>query len=207
VKKAANDGPATKLRKVAAGSIHIDGNDGDWKRLGEPFRIGDVASARAAYDDKFLYVFVEVTDDKLVVDDYDLTAGDAVELLLDAREGHFRGPRITEGFYRLSLVPNAGLLPRPALLLRYPTFDIGLVSNNRNGIEEKLACRTADGKYVIEAAVPLLNFPLAKWESGTTLGFGLAVNNYDGTGHARRVEMSAASTLDNALSLPDAEVE
>ncbi len=190
-------GPALALKAITSGAITPDGSFADWAPLGAssvslvspaPTKGGKTnrvdprdlsATASVAYDDQYLYVKAHVTDEMLSVDDYNLTAGDGLELLIDARQGRFREPEVTDGVYKLFITPAAGLVTKPTLTLEYPTFDIGLVSMNKHGIEEKIASkRTRDG-YDLEAAIPLANFPKVAWRRGAHLAFALAVNDQD----------------------------
>ena len=168
----------------------IDGDPSDWasaakqvaltSSVGERPSSSDLgATVQLAYDANYLYVAARVRDDRVYADDVDPRIGDGLELVLDARRAPFREPQRTEGLYQLHLTPMAGLVPEAKVLLDYPTFDVGLVSVNKQGIEHQVASRPVEGGYVIEAAIPLLNFPRAKWEPGQKLGLGLAVNDLD----------------------------
>jgi len=208
-----------EVHRVASGTIEVDGKLNDWSKVGIPaIRLapasseGEAASARStapakasvAYDDRFLYLAVEVKDDSPFVDDFNLTAGDSVVLMLDTRPGRFREPEMTEGFYKLHLVPAVGLLKEPTVLFGYPTFDLDLVSNNRHGIEEEAISRTTPEGYVIEAAIPLLNFPYVKWEPGASLRLAIAVNDADSAGRMARLSSNGKDAATNPLLLSDA---
>jgi len=209
-----------ELTRVSPGAIRVDGQFDDWQKIGireldlvpaaTPQEISTPesktprAKASVAYDDRFLYIAVAVDDESLFVDDYNLAAGDSVVLLLDTRSERFREPVMTEGYYRLHVVPAVGLLEKPSVLFGYPTFDLDLVSNNRNGIEEEAVSKTTPGGYVLEAAIPLLNFPYLTWEAGTTLRFAIAVNNADRSGRVARLSSSGKDVLSNPLFLSDA---
>jgi len=175
-------GPAAVVPNVMGKAPEIDGQLGEWPQLAQALPLRGAAgegTAYVAYDDRFLYLAAEVPDSKVYVDDYNLTFGDRLDLCVDARTDRFREPRMTEGYYRLSLVPAAGLVRKPELLLVYPTFDIGLASMNRHGIEEILASRVAGRGYVMEAAIPLRNFPRANWRPGARLALGIAAHDVD----------------------------
>jgi len=208
-----------EVHRAGAGAIKVDANLDDWRKM-------DVAAiplistsshkeeatpdqpapakARIAYDDRFLYLAVEVKDKSLFVDDYNLTAGDSVTLLLDTRSPRFREPDMTEGFYKLHLVPAVGLLKKPAALLGYPTFDLDLVSKNRHGIEEEVMSRTTPDGYIIEAAIPLINFPYLKWEPGTALRLGVVVNDAHSAGNVQRLNSSGRDVAADPLLLSHA---
>ncbi len=174
--------PAAEVRNVTGKAPAIDGKLGEWSALGQPLPLRGGAgngTAYVAYDDRFLYLAAEVPDSTVYVDDYDLSFGDRVDLCVDARTDRFREPRATEGYYRLTLVPANGLVQEPELLLVYPTFDVGLASMNRHGIEEILASRVGRRGYVMEAAIPLRNFPRARWQSGARLALGIAARDVD----------------------------
>jgi hypothetical protein len=199
--------PTVTLKQIAPAQITPDGLFADWQGLGAkeislaPKSTGPArrAVAAVAYDDQYLYVKARVRDAGLCVDDYNLTAGDGLEIVLDARRGRFREPDVTEGVYRLFITPAGGLLTQPTLTLKYPTFDIGLVSMNKHGIEERIAGRrTADG-YDLEAAIPLANFPKVTWRKGTQVAFALAVQDRDPkSGRVARAQ-SVAGDLDRSL--------
>jgi hypothetical protein len=163
------------------------------------------ATAYVAYDDQYLYVAANVRDDIVYVDDIAQAAGDSVEVLVDARRGGFRTSTPSEGFYRLSLVPAAGLVDKPEVILRYPTFDTGLVNRNQHGISHTVAAtRTPEG-YRLEAAIPLLNFPRATWKAGANLAFGLAVNDLDHGGKVEtRLQWQGGDATTDALELAPA---
>ncbi len=209
-----------EVHGIAAGAIRVDGRLDDWSKLGIPtinltqasgnegaLPSGESivpAKASLAYDDRFLYLTVEVKDRSPFVDDYNLKAGDCVVLLLDTRPARFREPEMTEGFYKLCIVPATGLLKKPAALFDYPTFDLDLVSNNRHGIEEEIVSRMSDEGYVMEAAIPLMNFPYVKWESGTTLRLAVAVNDADSAGGMASLTSNGKDAVVDPLQLSDA---
>jgi hypothetical protein len=209
-----------EVARVSPGAIRVDGQFDDWRKIGireldlapaaTPQEISTPESktprgkASVAYDDRFLYISVEVEDVSPFVDDYNLAAGDSVVLLLDTRSERFREPVMTEGYYRLHVVPAVGLLEKPSVLFGYPTFDLDLVSNNRNGIEEEAVSKTTPGGYVLEAAIPLLNFPYLRWERGATLRFAIAVNDADRSGRVARLSSSGKDAMSNPLFLSDA---
>ena len=188
--------PSLTLKRIADGSIQVDGKGNDWSTIssvrafvGRDGRVltgmthspqDAVGELAAAIDSRFLYVTAKVRDAELIVDDVDLTAGDHVEVLLDVRRAPFREPVQTQGFYRLALVPAAGLVKKPQLVLQYPPYDIGLVSMNKHGIREEVSSVVTGDGYVIEAAIPLLNFPDCEWKSGDRVAIGFAVRDLNG---------------------------
>jgi hypothetical protein len=154
-----------------------------------------------AYDDKFLYLHAEVKDVSPFVDDFNLTAGDSVVLLVDTRSPRFREPEMTEGFYKVHLIPAAGLVTKPTVVFGYPTFDLDLVSNNKHGVEEEAISKRTEGGYVMEAAIPLLNFPYLQWTSGATLRLAVAVNDADNTGTVKRFSSNGKDAAASPLLL------
>ncbi|MCX8037608.1 MAG: GxGYxYP family putative glycoside hydrolase [Candidatus Sumerlaeia bacterium] len=188
--------PSLPIRRVADGAIRVDGNPAEWtqaaahrvyvtrdgKTVPESAKPadGDIAAEVAtAIDSRFLYVLATVRDKEIIVDDVNLAAGDHLELSLDLRRDPFRDAEMTEGFYRLALVPAAGLVKNPALVLRYPTYDVGLASMNKHGVQQSLSSRaTADG-YQIEAAIPLVNFAGVDWKTVGEVAMAFAVRNLD----------------------------
>jgi len=213
------EGSHIEVARVPAGAIKADGRLDDWDRNRLPAVALNLTSseaetvapehsaprgkARVAYDDSFLYLAVEVRDDSLFVDDYNLTAGDSVILLLDTRTPRFREPEMTEGFYKLHLIPAAGLLEKPVAVFGYPTFDLDLVSKNKHGVEEEvISTKTPDG-YLMEAAIPLMNFPYMKWQPGATLRIGIAVNDADKTGRVAHLSSNGRDAAANPLFLSD----
>lgn len=189
-----------EIKRVADGAVKIDGKDNEWAGL-KPMvayvtKAGELVSEKpadadlaaevaAAVDGKYLYIKAQVLDKEVVVDDANLTAGDHLELLIDTRSDPFREPRMTEGFYRLALVPAAGLVKKPDLVLKYPTYDVGLVSMNKHGIQHELSSVTGNGGYMIEASIPLANFPHAEWKQGDRVALGFAVRDFGQTQMAR----------------------
>jgi hypothetical protein len=182
------------LKSVRDGAIQIDAKSDDWAkadpmktwvtRSGEmtaqkPADAEIAAEISTAVDSRYLYILARVNDKQVVVDDANLTAGDCLELFLDTRSEAFREPLMTEGFYRMALVPAAGLVEKPDLVLQYPPYDVGLVSLNKNNIEHQLSSVVADGGYLIEAAVPLANFPHTDWKKGDRVAIGFAVQDYE----------------------------
>jgi len=216
-------GPELALNAITSGAITPDGSFSDWAGIdaqpislsvpapaksGKEYRSGPKdlsAIASLAYDDQYLYLKAHVSDDVLYVDDYNLTAGDGLELTIDARRGRFREPRVTEGVYRVFITPTGGLVQKPTLTLEYPTFDIGLVSMNKHGIEEKIASRRTRDGYDIEAAIPLANFPKVSWREGAHVALALAVNDQDrGPAAKSRLQSVAGDVSDNPLYLQPA---
>lgn len=196
------DGPKMTLKRVADGRIRVDGKIEDWNKVA-PLRAyltrdgrmatgakrpaGAVADIAAVVDSRFLYVAAKVLDSEVIVDDVDLTAGDHIEVWVDGRRAPFREPLATQGFYRLALVPAAGLVETPQLVLQYPTYDVGLVSMNKHGIQEELSSvRTKDG-YLIEAAIPLKNFPDCRWTPGDRVAIGFTVRDLNSRGSGETV--------------------
>ena len=213
--------PGLTVKEVAPGAIAVDGSFGEWADLGATkIRLtsevtssggaaggpGDLAAeGYAAYDGEYLYVAARVKDDVLYVDDYSLTAGDGLEILIDSRQGRFREPRMTDGSYRLFITPAAGLVEDAALSLIYPTFDIGLVSMNKHGIEEKIVSRRTRDGYDIEAAIPLANFPKVSWKKGARVAFALGVNDQDeDRAVGRRLQSCKGDVDQSMLHLPTA---
>jgi len=189
--KLAQASPGIAVRRVADGAIRVDGEAADWKDAPRVYVARDgrmleakpaddgaiAAEVAAAVDDKFLYVLAHVRDPELIVDDANLTAGDHLALSIDARADAFREPVRTEGFYRLALVPAAGLVKAPRLVLQYPTYDVGLVSLNKHGVQETLHSAAASDGYRIEAAIPLANFPRCAWTPGERVALAFAVHD------------------------------
>jgi hypothetical protein len=194
---ASNEGGLT-LKPVADGAVKVDGMTTDWTAGATAYvtRDGRTVQARpadaeiaaevtAAYDSRYLYLLARVHDREIIVDDANLTAGDHLVVNVDTRTGAFREPAMTEGFYRLALVPAAGLVKNPKLVLEYPTYDVGLVSMNRDGIQESLSSVPAKDGYMIEAAIPLANFPKGNFKPGSDVAIGFAVHDLNSrTGQA-----------------------
>jgi hypothetical protein len=197
--------------QVADGAIRIDGNVSEWTRIAAQKSFvtrdgrvvpesakpadGEVAAeVTMAADSRSLYLLARVRDKEVIVDDADLTAGDHVELCLDTRRAPFRDAEMTEGFYRLGLVPASGLVKAPQLVLEYPTYDVGLASVNKHGIQEELSSSVSPDGYTIEAAIPLVNFPGGDFTQDGAVAVSLAVRNLDSrTAPAGRVKTVAAS--------------
>jgi len=212
-----SEGGSLEIRRVRAGAIKVDGRLGDWKKIGVPsmdlapassavetavsVEFAAPGKASVAYDDRFLYVSVEVKDNSPFVDDYNPTAGDSVVLLLDTRPARFQEPQMTEGFYKLHLIPAVGLQKKAIAVFGYPTFDLELVSTNKHGIEEELISKkTAEG-YLIEAAIPLMNFPYLKWETGARFRLTIAVNDADNAGRVAHLSSNGKDGATNPLLL------
>jgi hypothetical protein len=187
---------AVTVRHVSDGAIKVDGNAGEWAKatgttmfvtrdgrtLTGSLKPADneiAAEVTTAVDSRFLYVLARVRDREVIVDDANLTAGDHISLCLDTRRAPFCEPEMTEGFYRLALVPAAGLVKNPTLVLQYPTYDIGLVSLNKHGIQEELSSVVSRDGYLIEAAIPLANFPGYTWKETEPVALGFEVRNLD----------------------------
>jgi hypothetical protein len=184
------------VKRVADGAVKVDGNPAEWAKLSatklcvtrdghtvaesaKPTDGEIVADVQTAVDSRFLYVLARVHDRDVIVDDANLTAGDHLVLTLDTRRAPFHEPEMTEGFYRLALVPAAGLVKNPTLVLQYPTYDIGLVSMNKHGIQEDLSSMVSRDGYMIEAAIPLANFPGCAWKENEPVALGFGVHDLD----------------------------
>ncbi len=214
------DGSSLEIRRVTAGRLTVDGQLEDWSTAGisamslrlasPPGESGGSedsparANARVAYDDRFLYLAVEAKDKSPFVDDFNLTAGDSVVLFVDTRSARFQEPEMTEGFYKLHLVPAVGLLKKPTAVFGYPTFDLDLVSNNKYGIEEEVISKATSDGYLIEAAIPLMNFPYVKWEQGATLRLAIAVNDADDSGRVACLSSNGQDAATNRVLLLEA---
>jgi len=198
------------LKHIADGSIRVDGNAADWAKVSatkvfvmrhgrmmtesaKPTDSEIAAEVTTAIDSLYLYVLARVRDGEVIVDDASLTAGDHVVLTLDMRQAPFREPEMTEGFYRLALVPAVGLIKNPQLVLEYPTYDVGLVSMNKQGIQEELSSSVSRDGYLIEAAIPLLNFPGCDWTQTDAVPIGFAVHNLDGRGTPASAEQTVTT--------------
>ena len=118
-------------------------------------------TARALWDEKFLYVLVEVTDpvlDNKAKNDYEK---DSVELYLDENNAKSSAYQADDGQFRV-------------------TFE-GVQSFGSNGADDRFASAVAvvKGGYVVEAAIP---FRTIEGANGLVLGFDAQINDGDGTG-------------------------
>jgi len=143
--------PVLSARKV--GGIVLDGKLSDWppaasRMLGARWQIGDwpntwtglddcSAALRVGYDDKRLYLAVDVTDDKLTIEGGPAWTLDGVEVFFDPRPAGRRGGAYDKSCRHVGLplqVKDGPFTPAPGT---------------------RAACRRRPGGYVLELAVDL----------------------------------------------------
>ncbi len=158
-----------KMAEAKYGTPKVDGKiESAWNKAkkidvklaatGKPAASG---TARALWDEKFLYVLVEVTDpvlDNKAKNDYEK---DSVELYLDENNAKSSAYQADDGQFRV-------------------TFE-GVQSFGSNGADDRFASAVAvvKGGYVVEAAIP---FRTIEGANGLVLGFDAQINDGDGTG-------------------------
>ena len=148
------------------GPIVLDGNSEDWRALAHalpdaPLVVGPEGGWQGpgdadvdldfSKDDKKIYFFARVKDDKLV-------PGDQIVLMLDARPiaARSREPDFGIGFYRVAF---------PAVAFRGP---LTMVSGADERVQVEAVVAREDGGYTVEAAIPakiLTDTQGEKWHS------------------------------------------
>jgi len=158
------------------------------------------ATMQLAWDDKYLYVGMKVTDPN-VMNDYmrNPYMGDSVEMFLDTRntkEG-FRSPGYTEGVYHLRFVPQlsskdsgkqVGYFAKQAdnKLGRRREFILNsgdMVYDGRKvptyAANNRFASKTDKKGYTMEVAIPFSSFKHGRPKPGEVFGFDIMLNDQD----------------------------
>ncbi len=146
-----------------------------------------------AWDDRSLYVAVEVDDDTLVQEatGRSLFKGDSVELLLDTQlEADFSSTQLSDDDYQLGLSPG--------------NFDDGVPEAYRwfpRSVEGSLgsllvASQSVAAGYALEASLPWASVGLDP-EAGECLGFALSISDNDRSGSVE--QQSMVSSVPNRI--------
>lgn len=169
----------------------IDGRLADWGL--EAYIVQDVvygaaqhagladlsASMMVGWDETYLYIGVEVTDDVYVqnASGVELFKGDSIEMLLDTDvSGDFYLTRLNEDDFQLGISPGSPLPgDNPEAYLWYPA---SLEGRRTNLI---IAAQAVETGYQIEAAIPWSLFGITPHE-GRHFGFALSVSDNDVAG-------------------------
>lgn len=121
---------------------------------------GNTVNFGALWDDKYLYVGVQVIDDQLWNDSSDSYEDDSVEVFIDADHNHGSTYDVNDWHFRKG----------------YNDTSLYEILNERAGV--KHASADIPGGYAVELAIPWVNLGLAAAD-GLQIGFDLAVNDDD----------------------------
>ena len=148
------------------------------------------ATVMVGWDTTYLYVAVQVRDDRYVQDasGVNLFKGDSLEILLDVDlEGDFDVKSLNTDDYQLGISPGS---PYPGndsqAYLWYPSSKQGL------RLEVMVAARAREGGYMVETAIPWSIFGIIP-QNGDAFGFAISVSDNDLEGE--RVQQSMVSNV------------
>ena len=166
----------------------LDAKLGEWKQ--DRYLIEDVVfgkgnhsglkdlSGRAmiSWDEDNLYLGIRVIDDKYVQNakDSDLYKGDSIDILLDTDvPSDFYLARLNEDDFQLGISPGSpDPNENPEAYLWFPK------SSEGGRGEVKIASRTREDGYVVEAAIPWSLFSVSP-SKGQHFGFALSISDND----------------------------
>ncbi len=156
-------------------AFHLEGRDNVVIGKEAIDRPDDVAGrACALWDEKHLYLFVEIIDESLT-NPYRQThpwTGDAVELFLDLREADSLGqPHYDNSVMQLFLVPPDDAHPEPLVKIQQP--------NGLEAGEIKIASRQTPNGYTIEARIPWALATSTPISSGRIIAMELTLDDLD----------------------------
>jgi endo-1,4-beta-xylanase len=163
IKKKTNN----KIGYAGRGTPVVDGEkDEAWNRAeGMPIEIflqgkGSTGVGRAMWDDKNLYVLVEVKEATLSNKSKNAYEHDSVEIFVDEKNNKSKSYEEDDAQYRLDYENQFSFRGYPAQFAS--------------------AAKVTEGGYIVEIAIP---FRFVKPEPGIALGFDLQVNDDDGSGN------------------------
>lgn len=174
------DGSLSDWESTAYMANHVVFGSGAWSGandLSATYHIG--------WDQTYLYLGVQVVDDKFVQVSRgrSLFKGDAVELQLDAAlDADFSSSTLSSDDYQIGLSPGDFGSNDPEGYRWYPSGKAGALSN----VTLKAASTTSG--YILEARIPWSVFGTIP-QSGNRYGFALSVSDDDKTGQAVQESM------------------
>ena len=155
------------------------------------------ATAMVGWDTAYLYVAVQVRDDRYVQEasGVNIFKGDSLEILLDADlAGDFDVKSLNADDYQVGISPGSPYPDNnPGAYLWYPS------SKQGGRAEVSIAARAREGGYTVETAVPWSLFGIAP-QSGDAFGFAFSVSDNDLEGE--QVQQSMVSNV-STRSLAD----
>lgn len=218
------------LVKKTSQTINVDGNDDDWKNIPK-VKFPSIILGRAmkgkvpapdnlsgyfqiAWDERFLYLYVSVVDDKFEVNHYpnkyyDGWRNDSLQVGFDcASDARMKETgRLDENDWSYAFYPDADGLSMETYLFHVPDLQLtdGSVAAKANTVCNNVRSafkKTSDG-YAYELAFPARSIQPLSLKKGATFGLGLLVNDCDG-GREPGARLSISPPqFSNPISRPD----
>lgn len=201
--------------RAAKASMMIDGNLDDWKsipkmnlgeeRLSADFSGGKLphspkgdlsATSAISWDEKHLYVAVDVNDDvffKGTGDEGMFWANDSVQIYFDMGNEAGKTYDGNDAAYSIGLNKNGEAV---AWLDKNPTGRYVGANNVDKGVDPdvKVAFKKTSAGHVFEIAFPRVALPYLELKEGSVFGFSLLVNDNDGQGRKQGVTLGPKGT-------------
>lgn len=170
--------PAQRFNLEAASkAVKIDGKLRDWKAL--PYTLQDLPEAslsarfNLAYDEDYLYIAAEVQDDDLIVDTSEVSwRQDFVGFVLNADPTPVSASRTGDGWYKNSVLFTVSPETKdlPASVFYEDKLPAGTLYRCKAG---------TDGRYVLEAAVPMAYIKERQGDNWRSIRFNLVLQDRD----------------------------
>ena len=182
----------------------IDGNLDDWSS--SSYMVNNVVygsdswtgtndlsgSLRVSWDDIYLYLAVEVTDDVFVqtATGENIFKGDSLEILMDTNlQADLQVAKLSPDDFQLGITAGS---PSPGQSVEAYLWFPSSISGNRSAV--KIGAQKTGSGYQVEAAVPWNVFEITP-DSGDHFGFALSISDDDSPGQAAQQTM--VSTVPN----------
>ncbi len=139
--------------------------------------------ARILWDDNNLYLGIEVTDDKPMINNApagaDMWNGDCIEFFLGTHHVHISRAEKGEYDYQILLSPKGGTF-KPDKAVAFSEPGPGLGTRNSELINSKIVAKKTKKGYIIEARISGENFyEFGGFKSGQELRFDIGIDDAD----------------------------